>query len=60
MKHKALGTPLRVLDNKSVYYMDDMVRPVREAVREYIGEFNPFDNEAHVSFKKYHEWISTL
>jgi len=60
MKQKALGTPLRILDNKKVYYMDDMARPVREAVRDYVGEHNPFDDEAHVSFKTYHEWMNTL
>jgi len=60
MKQKALGTPVRILDNKKVYYIDDMTRPVRDAVRAFTGEHNPFDDEAHVSFEKYHEWMNTL
>jgi hypothetical protein len=60
MKTAALKTPLRILDNKKVYYIDDMICPVREAVRDYTGEHNPFDDEAHVSFETYHEWIGSL
>jgi hypothetical protein len=60
MKQNALGTPLRFLDNKKVYYIDDMTQPVRESIRAYTGVHNPFDNEAHVSFKTYHKWMNSL
>jgi len=60
MKQKALGTPLRILDGEHVYYLDDMPRPVREAVRDFIGVHNPFDDECCVTFEQYHDWIDTL
>lgn len=61
MKTKACLTPFRVLDDgKIVYFLDDMTCPIREAVREYTGIHNPFDDEGYVTFKEYNAWINTL
>lgn len=60
MKQKAKSTPIRIIEGEMVYYIDDMVRPVKEAVRDYTGEYNPFDNDAHVSFRTFHGWMATL
>ena len=60
MKNKAYNTPLRILDGQKVYYLDDMPRPVREAIRVFIGVHNPFDDECYATFEQYHEWMKTL
>ena len=60
MKTKAQGTPMRVVDGEKLFFIDDMTRPVREAVRDYVGVHNPFDDEGCVTFKQYHDWMKTL